>query len=151
MLNKAFCVLWVCFLSSSMAFAQQRTVAGQVLDGATDAPIAGATIRIEGSQAATSTLEDGTFALEVPQSAVVLLVTSIGFSDQRVTVGANESQIIIRLSATTDELEEVVVTALGIERKSKSLTYSTQSVGGAELARGGCCTTRLSTFRAVCC
>src|SRR5690554_5648746 len=125
MKNKAFCILWVCFLCCSLAFAQQRTITGQVRDNATDTPIAGATIRIEGSQAATSTSDDGTFTVDVPQTAVVLLVTSIGFSDQRVSVGANENQIIIRLSAAAGELEEVVVTALGIERKSKSITYAT--------------------------
>lgn len=135
MMKKAFCILWVCFLCCSLASAQQRTIAGQVRDNATDTPIAGATIRAVGSQAATSTADDGTFALEVSQGQVVLLVTSIGFADQRHTVEPNESEVIIRLSAATDELEEVVVTALGIERKSKSLTYSTQSVGGEELAR----------------
>lgn len=135
MMNKAFCVLWACFLCCSLAFAQQRTITGQVRDNATDTPIAGATIRIAGSQTATSTADDGTFALEISQGQVELLVTSIGFADLRYAVGSNESEIMIRLSAATDELEEVVVTALGIERKSKSLTYSTQSVGGEELAR----------------
>lgn len=135
MMNKSFYILWVCFLCSSLAFAQQRTIQGQVKDDATDTPIAGATIRVEGSQVATSTTDNGTFTLEVGDGQIVLLVTSIGFSDQRYVVGTNENEVSIRMLVATDELEEVVVTALGIERKSKSLTYSTQSVGGEELAR----------------
>src|SRR5690606_31808820 len=135
MMNKSFCILWICFVCISPAFAQQRTITGQVKDDVTDMPIAGATIRIDGGQAATSTSDDGTFTLEIPDGQVVLVVTSIGFSEQRHAVDPEESEVTIRLVAATDELEEVVITALGIERKSKSLTYSTQSVGGEELSR----------------
>lgn len=125
--------LWV---STSHLMAQQRTIAGRVLNAEGKTPVSGATIRAEGANLSTVSNDDGNFSLEVPAENVTLVVTSIGYETARVPVPAERrEEITILLKASSDELEEVVVTALGIERKAKSLTYSTQVVQGDELTK----------------
>ncbi|MEC3878413.1 SusC/RagA family TonB-linked outer membrane protein [Parapedobacter sp. 10938] len=125
-------LLWV--VPSLMA--QQRTLAGRVLKAADNTPVSGATIRVDGTSASTMSNEDGHFSLEAPAANVTLVVTSIGYETVSMPVAASQSgEITVRLHVSSDELDEVVVTALGIERKAKSLTYSTQVVKGEELTK----------------
>ncbi|MDR0835952.1 MAG: SusC/RagA family TonB-linked outer membrane protein [Tannerella sp.] len=112
---------------------QKITISGIVKD-TNDEPIIGANIIEKGSVTnGTTSDEDGNFTLNVPSGAT-LVVSFIGYYTQEVVIG-NQTNISVTLVEDANLLEEVVVTALGLERKSKSLTYSVQQVRGDELTR----------------
>ena len=118
----------------SATFAQTRQVTGKVT-GADNQAVASATIKVKGSNAATTTNADGTFSLKAPAGSFVLQVSSLGFATKEVTVGANQATANVSLTAQSNDLSEVVVTALGIKREKKSLTYASQQVAGDEIRR----------------
>jgi len=105
--------------------AQNRLLKGRVLSQ--QAPVTGATVSLPGV-AGTASDNHGYFSLQVPQGNITLTISSVGFSTISKEVSANEDNIIINLDQQGTELEKVVVTALGITRKSKSIPYATQTV-----------------------
>ena len=116
------------------AVQQAITVTGKVMDGAFNEPMPGVAIQVQGTTTGTVTDLDGNFTLEVPSQDAVLIFSFVGYKTQNVTVGTQRT-LNITMQEDTETLEEVVVTALGIQKKEKSLTYSTQVVGGDELTR----------------
>ena len=116
------------------AVQQAITVTGKVMDGAFNEPMPGVAIQVQGTTTGTVTDLDGNFTLEVPSQEAVLIFSFVGYKTQNVTVGTQRT-LNITMQEDTETLEEVVVTALGIQKKEKSLTYSTQVVGGDELTR----------------
>lgn len=120
-----------CFLLCSfLSFGQSRTVSGWVKT-ANGAPIPQATIQQKGTQNFATASDNGAFSIDVSGSNVVLIVSSAGFRSYNVNVGS-ASSYNVALEAGGD-MEEVVVTALGISRKQRSLGYSTQQVKGENL------------------
>ena len=115
------------------AFSQQRTITGQILFEGTKAPVTGATITIKGSRKATTSTDDGKFSIAAPVGNVTLVVSYVGYENKDVLVNASSDNISITLNASSQRLNEVVVTALGIARQSKTLVYATQSVKTAEI------------------
>ena len=106
------------------------TVQGTVVD-ATGLPLIGASVVEQGTLNGTITDVDGKFSLSVKGGAV-LEVSSIGF--KTVTVIANAgAPLTITLVEDTELLNEVVVTALGIKREQKALSYNVQAVDGDKL------------------
>ena len=126
-----FCSV-LCMFSAT--FAQTRQVTGKVT-GSDNQAVASATIKVKGSNAATTTNADGTFSLKAPAGSFVLQVSSLGFEAKEVTVGASQATANVSLTSASSDLSEVVVTALGIKREKKSLTYASQQVGGDEIRR----------------
>ncbi|WP_315822728.1 TonB-dependent receptor plug domain-containing protein [Paraflavitalea speifideaquila] len=118
---------------SSLAFTQGRTVTGVVTDSLGKA-IASASVKANKSSAGTTTNESGRFSLAVSGADNALEISSTGFTRQIVTIGDNASSFTIVLKADAQNLETVVVTALGITRKARSLTYSTQTISADELS-----------------
>ena len=115
------------------AFSQQRTITGQVLVEGTQTPVAGATIAVKGSRKATTSAEDGKFSIAAPAGNITLVISFIGYANKEVLVNASSDNISVALNASSERLNEVVVTALGIARQSKTLVYATQSVKTAEI------------------
>src|SRR5574344_2310975 len=97
-------------------------------------PLAGVNVLLKGTSTGTVTDADGNYAIEVKSGTSVLQFSFIGMVTQEETVG-NRSTINVNLASDSQKLNEVVVTAMGIERKAKSLTYATQQVAGGELTR----------------
>lgn len=94
-------------------------------------PIAGVSVTVKGTSKGTSTNADGEFTIEANKGDV-LVFSSVGFQSLEVVVTSAAQSIT--LQETQSQLNEVVVTALGIQRKAKSLTYATQQLSGAELS-----------------
>lgn len=109
-----------------------RQVEGTVVDKVGD-PIIGANILIKGTSRGTVTDTNGRFVLHVPAKAT-LQVSYIGYLPEEIKYKGQE-QLQIKLVENTEQLGEVVVTALGLHKKGASLPYSTQLVSGAELVR----------------
>lgn len=97
-------------------------------------PMPGVTIMVKGTNTGAITNVDGKYTIEVPSNSSVLVFSFIGYQTVEQAVG---KQRVINISMQEDirSIDEVVVTALGIKKKEKSLTYSTQVVGGDELIR----------------
>lgn len=92
-------------------------------------PLVGASIKIKGSSAGTSTDANGNFSIRVPDEGGVLLISYVGFQTTEVSV-SKAGSIAVRLKQADEKIEEVVVTALGIKRQEKALGYAVQKVGG---------------------
>ena len=111
----------------------QITVTGKVTD-VNNGSMPGVTVMLKDSHVGAITDVDGKYSIEVPSPASVLIFSFIGYHTEEKAVG---DQRVINISLREDihQIDEVVVTALGITKKEKSLTYSTQVVNGDELVR----------------
>ncbi|MCV6630268.1 MAG: carboxypeptidase-like regulatory domain-containing protein, partial [Flavobacteriaceae bacterium] len=118
------------FFGITSAIAQQKTVSGTVND-AQGIPLAGVNILVKGTTTGTQTDFDGNYTIQASASDV-LVFSYIGMKTTERTVG-NNSSINVSMEDDAQNLDEVVVTALGISREKKSLGYATQEVGEEEL------------------
>jgi TonB-linked SusC/RagA family outer membrane protein len=114
---------------NSRLYAQTRTITGSVTESSSSEPVLGASVLIKGTASGTVTDLDGNFELEVSSPDVVLVFSYIGFQTTEVVVG-NQTTINVAMDYSSEELGEVVVTALGVERETKALGYSVQAVEG---------------------
>jgi TonB-linked SusC/RagA family outer membrane protein len=131
LMKKCLLKLLVLLLASAPAVAQ--TVSGRVTTGADGSALPGVSVLVKGTTSGTSTDTDGKYTINVDNAANSVLVFSfIGFATQEIQVGSRTT-IDVTLAEDATQLGEVVVTALGIERETKSLTYSAQQVGGDKL------------------
>ncbi len=108
----------------------QQTIRGTIIDATTKQPIVGVTVGVKGTSGGTQTDVDGRFSLQASKGQV-LVVSFIGYQGQEITVGDNTT-LTISLVNAENQLEDVVVTALGIKREKKSLGYATTTVKGDE-------------------
>ena len=109
-----------------------RKITGKVKDEHGES-IIGANVLIEGSSNGTITDINGDFTLNAKEGEM-LRVTFIGYDQKSVKVGSTSFLAII-LRENFQKVEEVVVTAMGIQRKTKTLTYATQKMDNEELMR----------------
>ena len=117
-------------ISLIQADRKDVTVKGRVTEE-NGAPIPGVTVSVPGTTMGTATDMDGEYSLSVPEGST-LVFSFIGFISQSVEV-AERTVIDIILVENTEALEEVVVTALGIQREKKALTYATGELKGDDL------------------
>lgn len=130
MMKKIYKLVVLLLLCQTYVFAQNISVTGKVTDS-DNLPLPAVSIKVSGTNQGTSTDANGNFSISVPSNAT-LVFSYIGFTTQTVNVQGRTS-LNIRLATDSKMLEGVVVTALGIERSSKSLTYNTTSVSAEEL------------------
>ncbi|WP_339924131.1 SusC/RagA family TonB-linked outer membrane protein [uncultured Cyclobacterium sp.] len=121
-------------LFTIQAMAQNRTVTGTVTDADADAPLPGVSILIKGSSTGTITDMDGKYTLDVPGPTATLIFSYLGYGKMERAVG-NNSEINVALAGQESALSEVVVTAFGLEREKKALTYTTQEVNTEEITQ----------------
>ncbi|TVZ26880.1 TonB-linked SusC/RagA family outer membrane protein [Gillisia sp. Hel_I_86] len=113
-----------------LTFAQDKTVTGTVTDD-TGLPLPGVNIIVKGTNSGTQTDFDGNYSISA-QAQNTLVFSFIGFTKQEVVVGT-QTTINVTLETDAAQLDEVVVTALGIERSEKSLGYGVSTVKSEEL------------------
>ena len=107
-------------------------VTGRVVDS-TGEPLIGATIMVEGTKDGAVTDIDGNFTINTTSKAK-LVISYVGYTAQTILVG-DKTTIDVTLKEVANTMNEVVVTALGIKRAEKALSYNVQSVGSNELTR----------------
>src|SRR5690606_38851388 len=107
-------------------------IKGRVVD-ARGEPLIGVSILVKGTGTGTTTDVEGYFSLDAPENSI-LVFSYIGFTSQEIEVG-NRTDIEVVLTEDQQALDEVVITALGIERESASLPYSAQIIGGENLSQ----------------
>ncbi len=108
----------------------QREITGQVTDESGNG-LPGASILVKGQTLGTTTDLDGNYSLSVPEDAVIV-VSFVGYKSQEIAVG-NQSIINVQLGEDASQLDEIVVTAFGIEKEKKALGYSAQEIGPKDL------------------
>ena len=116
-----------------VAAARPVPVSGRVTD-ASGQPIIGASVIVRGTTLGVSTDAEGRFSLEVPAPAAsqTLEVSYLGYETASIPVGSRTS-FAVTLRESASEIESVVVTALGIKREEKALSYNVQQVGAEEI------------------
>lgn len=107
-------------------------VTGRIVDSAGE-PLIGATIMVEGTKEGAVTDIDGNFTINTTSKAK-LVISYVGYTTQTILVG-DKTTIDVTLKEVANTMNEVVVTALGIKRAEKALSYNVQSVGSNELTR----------------
>lgn len=128
--RKKFFSLALMLALSTAGFGQSTNVTGKVVDAAGE-PMIGVTVKVKGTTNATITDLDGNFTIKAGNGDV-LQYSYIGYvtKDQKVVPGMQN----VLMTEDTKELNEVVVTALGIKREQKALSYNVQQVKGDELS-----------------
>ncbi|WP_232798029.1 SusC/RagA family TonB-linked outer membrane protein [Salinibacter altiplanensis] len=112
--------------------AQDVEVTGTVVSADTQSPLPGVNIREVGSDRGTVTDPNGEFTLVVDSSQDTLTFSFIGYQTKTVSLDGR-SEIRVALQTESQELEGVVVTALGIERQQRSVGYATSSIEAQDL------------------
>lgn len=130
-MTKKLLVLFVLLLGSYPLLAQNSTVSGTVSDNS-GSPLPGVNVVEKGTSNGTSTDFDGNYTIEVSNGAT-LVFSSLGYSNKEIAVNG-QTTLNASLDEDASELDEVVVTALGIRKETKALGYSITEVGGEEIA-----------------
>jgi TonB-linked SusC/RagA family outer membrane protein len=129
-------LFWVILLLAGLcqqAWAQDRTISGKITDRSNGQGLPGVTVVVKGTPTiGTSTNADGVYSLSVPSTATALVFSFVGYATQEAPItGTNTANLA--LVTDTKQLNEVVVTALGVERTRNSLAYSATQVEGNDI------------------
>jgi TonB-linked SusC/RagA family outer membrane protein len=120
--------LFLCSIFLS-AFAYGQTVTGTVMDGTN--PVVGATVQVKGTNKATTTNNVGRFDISA-SGTDVLMISSVGFTSQEISLNGRSS-LSVNLVTNPRDLNEVVVTALGITKQARGIGYAATNVKPDEL------------------
>lgn len=129
-----FLIAFLCFIGMQIVEAQQRTITGKVTNKDDGQPLPGATVLVKGTAIGTTTDAYGKYRLVVPAKYNLIVFSFIGMKTAEVTIGSGDV-IDVVMEPDVMKIDEVVVTAIGIPKKEKSLGYSTTKVSGEELTK----------------
>jgi TonB-linked SusC/RagA family outer membrane protein len=121
----------VMVLLHSHLHAQNINVTGSVT-GPENTGLSGVNVSIRGTTRGTTTNENGSFSISVPRNST-LVFSSVGFMEQTVNVGS-KNVVDIKMTADARNLQDVVVTALGIKRAARTLGYATATVNADQIS-----------------
>jgi TonB-linked SusC/RagA family outer membrane protein len=111
---------------------KERTITGQVSDDM--GPLIGVNVLVKGTSVGCITDFDGNFTLTTTEANPVIQFSYVGYKTQE--IAANEQSVInLMMESDSQLVEEVVVTALGIKRATKALSYNVQEIKSDELTR----------------
>src|SRR6185312_8408636 len=111
LLARTVSLVFICVLFTQLAFSQTKTVTGKITDDK-GAPVAGASVTVKGSKSGSASHQDGSFIINVPANATTLVVSSVGYTQQEVSIGDGNG-IAVSLVPSTTGLNEVVVIGYG--------------------------------------
>ncbi len=127
-------ILLIIALIISLGVIAQSTVTGTVVDDK-NTPVPYASVSIKNSKKGTTADANGKFSISA-STGETLLISAVSYASQEVVV-TSTGEITVRLTNSSQTLNEVVVTALGVKREKRSLTYATQTVSGDDLNKSG--------------
>ncbi|WP_046368733.1 SusC/RagA family TonB-linked outer membrane protein [Flavihumibacter petaseus] len=128
---KQCCLLLLFSIGLSAAAVCQQVVNGTVT-GNDSLPLSGVSIQAKGTKTSTLTDQNGKFTISVPTGSV-LVFSYVGMTTQELKIG-NQSEIVLRLQSTGQNLSDVVVVGYGTQKKT-SLTAAVSAVKGSEIQR----------------
>ncbi len=127
-------LILLCCMLTSMAANAQRTITGKVTNANNDEALPGVSVVVKGTTKGTITDIEGIYTLPIAIGSTTLTFSSIGFATKDVAVGVGAT-LDVSMEEDTKSLGEVIVTAFGISRAKKSLSYAAQDVGSEQLTR----------------
>ena len=130
-MKKALLLIAFLYIGMHFLLAQTVQIKGTVTSAEDGSPIPGAAIQIKGTLYGVITDSNGKFQLDVPKGSQSLIVSFIGMKSIEITIG-DKTELNIALEPDVIGLDEVIVTALGIQRSQKSLGYTVSSLSGDE-------------------
>ena len=132
-MRKISSLVMMLVLCTTLAFAQNRVVTGQVTDDKGD-PVAFASVKVKNGKTGVAADANGNFRIEV-KDGTILVISAAGSADREITIAAGKSVYAVILTKSNNELSSVVVTALGIKKSAKAITYATQNVTAERLTQ----------------
>ncbi|MEO6837257.1 MAG: SusC/RagA family TonB-linked outer membrane protein [Ginsengibacter sp.] len=132
-MKRTIVLFFALMLGGMMATAQQHLVKGRVV-GPDGGPLPGITVQVKGTNTAAATDANGHFELMAPDNSTFVL-TGVGFQEQSVKTGTRSS-LELSMKSSSQQLNEVVVTALGIKREAKELGYAQTTINNKTLTAG---------------
>ncbi|HEY4788751.1 MAG TPA: SusC/RagA family TonB-linked outer membrane protein [Bacteroidales bacterium] len=113
----------------------QQKITGTITDASTGEPLTGVSVSVEGTTQGVISDANGNFSIDVPGQNSVLVFTYMGYNTERIQL-SNQTTINVSLVVDIKSLQEVVVTALGIKRDKKALSYASQQLSEDEISQG---------------
>ncbi|QZT35631.1 SusC/RagA family TonB-linked outer membrane protein [Halosquirtibacter xylanolyticus] len=132
-MNRVLLLMLCLFIGISTSWAQSRVLTGVVSSAEDGSSIPGASVVVDGTTVGTVTDFDGNFQLKVPEGAKKIKISYVGMKSQLLEIG-DKRAFKVKLKVDAVVTEDVVVTAMGIKKSAKSLTYAVSEVGGDEVA-----------------
>src|SRR5580692_5436258 len=133
-----FTIPLMLLLTCSIGFAQNKVITGKITDSKDGSPLVGVTVLVKGTRTGVQTQTDGSFRLEVPNSASALVVSYIGYTTRELSIGAGNFEIGL-VSSANSTLNDVVVIGYGSVRQ-KDLTGSISTVNAKDFQQGAAVT-----------
>ncbi len=139
-MNKLKHFLWVRFwtllalvaLPGSVVLAQSHTVSGTVVNAKSE-PLAGASIKVNGTSTVVQADEKGTFRITLPAEKASLTISMVGYGSKTIQVRSGESVQVVLIEELVN-MDEVIIVGYGKQKKS-SLTGSVAQISGSELKK----------------
>ncbi len=119
-------------LGTVTMFGQTRVVSGTVVGADDGEPLPGVSVAVVGTSVGTITDANGNYELEVPERSETLYFSFVGLLSQEISIGSS-TNIDVVMEQDLLELDEVVVTALGISREKKALGYSVSQLNAEDI------------------
>jgi TonB-linked SusC/RagA family outer membrane protein len=133
-MKKKYLILLLCFFGILTSYSQNIAVKGKVSDN-NGLPLPGANVSVKGTKSAVATDLDGKYQIQVSKGAT-LVFSYVGYLNQEIKVSGEVQNVTLK-EGGENKLDEVVVTAMGISNKSKSLGYANQTIKAADIERPG--------------
>ncbi|MEH0156773.1 SusC/RagA family TonB-linked outer membrane protein [Limibacter armeniacum] len=134
---RSFFLLLLLMFAVTTVFGQttrgKYTVKGKLIDKTSGEPIIGASIKVKDENRGTVTDVDGNFSIELSEEDAALILSSVGYLPEEITVTPETQPLQIELEQDIANLEEVVVTGLASSVKRSNLANAVSTVSGAEL------------------
>jgi iron complex outermembrane receptor protein len=119
-------LLTLVFGNPNLLAQAKRTITGDVKDNK-GAPVPSATVNVKGTRQSVITDENGHYSINLEKANAVLVFSSQGFATKEMSA-QNASELSVTLDIATGDLNEVVVTALGITKQKRELGYSVTNI-----------------------
>jgi len=123
----------IMIMIANYSFAQERVLQGKVSSSNGDG-LHGVTIQEKGARNFTSSDADGNYKIRLSNPNATLIFSFVGYATRELSVGT-EGNLDVTLAPTNTQLNEVIVTALGIRKEVKRIGYATQEIKGSELTK----------------
>ncbi|MFV0564265.1 MAG: SusC/RagA family TonB-linked outer membrane protein [Flavobacteriaceae bacterium] len=134
MIQKCLKLLFIFCLFGSAPLLAQTNITGVVTDGSSGVPLIGANILVKGTTNGVSTDFDGKYNIDVSNTSGTLVFSYVGYQTKEIAING-QSSINVTLTEDTSQLDEVVVTALGIKKEEKALGYATSTIQAEEITK----------------
>lgn len=132
-MRSVYLLLIVFLLSSQLIFTQDNIITGKVTDIENGQPLTGVTIKVEGTKLGTYSKPDGSYRILVPSVSKKLVYNYVGYESVEVEI-EGKTEVNVQMKSSFMKTDEIVVTALGEERETRSLGYAVQEIKGSEIA-----------------